>query len=189
MARLENSHAASAQTSDAARKIRDAFVDLFHLQPKISVNENVVFDQTKTALELAVVSRDVEVTRDAAQTWLGSTKTIRIHATYRVKAGFDLSRNFEVTVADREVNIKVPRAKILTVEPLNISVEELKNGLWNKIQPQDVERELQRMQELARTKAGSLSDDAERTFKRLLSEKLGDLSVQIQTQPDTGLPN
>ena len=181
--------AASAHTSTAARKIRDAFVDLFHLQPKISINENVVFDQTKTALELAVVSRDVEVTRDAAQTWLGSIKTIRIHATYRAKAGFDLSERFEVTIANREVNIKVPRAKILTVEPLNISVEELKNGLWNKIQPRDVERELQRMQELARTKASSLSDDAERTFKRLLSEKLGDLSVQIQPQPGTGLPN
>ena len=182
-------HAVSDRTSAAARRIRDAFVDLFHLQPKISVNENVVFDQTKTALELAVVSRDVEVTRDAAQTWLGSTKTIRIHATYRVKAGFDLSQSFEVTVADRQVNIKVPKAKILSAEPLTITVEELKNGLWNKIQPQDVERELQRMQELARTKASSLPDDAERTFKRLLSQKLGDLSVHIQTQPDAGLPN
>ena len=90
---VENSLLLPTQTSTAARKIRDAFVDLFHLQPKISVNENVVFDQTKTALELAVVSRDVEVTRDAAQTWLGSTKTIRIHATYRAKAGFDLSES------------------------------------------------------------------------------------------------
>ena len=190
MAGRELVNAASDHTSTAARKIRDAFVDLFHLQPKISVNENVVFDQTKTALELAVVSRDVEMTRDAAQTWLGSTKTIRIHATYRVKAGFDLSERFEVTIADREVNIKVPKAKILSVEPLtSLGVEELKNGLWNKIQPQDVEREFKRMQELARTKAGSLSDDAERTFQRQLSEKLGDLSVQIQTPPDAGLPN
>src|SRR5580692_5896506 len=87
---------ASDQASAEARKIRDVFVELFQLQPKISVNETVVFDQTKTALELAVVSRDLEVTRDAAQTWLGSIKTIRIHATYRVKAGFDLSQKLEV---------------------------------------------------------------------------------------------
>ena len=182
-------HSASDQASAEARKIRDVFVELFQLQPKISVNETVVFDQTKTALELAVVSRDIEVTRDAAQTWLGSIKTIRIHATYRVKAGFDLSQKLEVNVAGREVNIKVPKAKILTIEPLSIIVEELKDGLWNKIQPQDVDRELQRMQELARTKASSLSDDAELTFKRLLSQKLGDLNVHLQTQSDAGLPN
>jgi hypothetical protein len=179
----------SDQASTEARKIRDAFIALFQLQPKISVNETVVFDQTKTALELAVVSRDIEVTRDAAQTWLGSIKTIRIHATYRVKAGFDLSRKLEVNVAGREVKIKVPQAKILSVEPLSIVVEELRDGLWNKIQPQDVDRELQRMQELARTKASSLPNEAELTFKRLLSQKLGDLNVRLETQPDSGLPN
>ncbi len=182
-------HSVSDQASAEVRKIRDAFVELFQLQPKISVNETVAFDKTKTALELAVVSRDIEVTRDAAQTWLGSIKTIRIHATYRVKAGFDLSQKFEVNVAGREVNIKVPKAKILTIEPLSIIVEELRDGLWNKIQPQDVDRELQRMPELARTKASSLTNDAELMFKRLLSQKLGDLNVHLQTQSDKGLAN
>ncbi len=139
-ARLVNS--ASNQASEDARKIRDTFVDLFQLQPKISVNETAVFDQTKTALELVVVSRDTDITHDAAETWLGSTKTIRIHATYRVKAGFDLSKKLEVSVAGQEVNIKVPKATILSVEPLSLGVEELRNGLWNKIQPQDIDREL-----------------------------------------------
>jgi hypothetical protein len=170
-----------------ARKVRDAFVDLFQLQPKISVKDSVVFEQTKTALELAVVSRDIQVTRDDAQTWLGSIKTIRIHATYRVKAGFDLSQKLEINVAGRDVDIKVPKAKILTIEPLSIIIEELRNGLWNKIQPQDVDRDLQRMHDLAQTKASPLTDEAELTFKRLLSQKLGDLNVHVQT--DTGLRN
>src|SRR3984893_16407913 len=143
---------ASDQASAEARKIRDVFVELFQLQPKISVNETVVFDQTKTALELAVVSRDLEVTRDAAQTWLGSIKTIRIHATYRVKAGFDLQQKREVNVTASDVNIKVPKAKILTIDPLSIIVEELRDGLWNKIQRQDGDRGPHRMQELDLTK-------------------------------------
>ena len=180
-------HSVSDQASSEARKVRDAFVELFQLQPKISANDNVVFEQTKTALELAVVSRDIEVTRDDAQTWLGSIKTIRIHATYRVKAGFDLSQKLEINAAGRDVNIKVPKAKILTIEPLSIIVEELRNGLWNKIQPQDVDRDLQSMHDLARTKATPLADEAELTFKRLLSQKLGDLNVHVQT--DTGLRN
>ena len=174
----------SNQASVDARKIRNAFVDLFQLQPKISVNETAVFDQTKTALELVVVDRDIDVTRDTAQTWLGSIKTIRIHATYRVKAGFDLSHKLEVNLAGREVNIKVPKATILSVEPLTVTVEELRNGLWNKIQPEDIDRELKEMPEMARAKAASLPDEAEQTFERLLSQRLGDLHVHVQIQAD-----
>ena len=186
-ARMINS--ASDQASAQVRKIRDAFVDLFELQPKITVNQEVMYDQAKTAPELAILSRDIVVTRDAAQTWLGSTKTIRIHATYRVKAGFDLAQKLEVNVADHQANIKVPDAKILSIEPLSVVVEELRDGLWNKIQPQDVDRELTRMQELARAKASSLPDDAEQSFQRLLSQKLGDLNVHLEIRPDAGIPS
>jgi hypothetical protein len=176
--------AASNQALLDAHKIRDAFVDLFQLQPKISVNETAVFDQTKTALELVVVDRDTDIAHDTAETWLGSTKTIRIHATYRVKAGFDLSKNLEVSVSGQDVNIKVPKATILSVEALSVTVDELRNGLWNKIQPQDIDRELNKMPELVRTKAASLPEEAEQVFARLLAEKLGDLHVHVQTQPD-----
>src|ERR1700686_1251571 len=65
-ARLVDS--ASNQATVDALKIRDAFVDLFQLQPKISVNETAVFGETKTALELVVVDRDTDVTRDSAET-------------------------------------------------------------------------------------------------------------------------
>ena len=165
-------------------KIRDAFVDLFQLQPKISVNETAVFDQTKPALELVVVERDTDITHDAAETWFGSTKTIRMHATYRVKAGFDLSKKLEVNVAGQDVNIKIPKATILSVEPLSLEVDELRDGLWNKIQPQDIDRELKKMPELARAKAASLPEEAEQTFQRLLSERLGDFRVHVEHQAD-----
>ena len=174
----------SNRASADAGKIRDAFVDLFQLQPKITVNETAVFDQTKAALELVVVDRDTDVTRESAQTWLGSTKTIRIHATYRVKAGFDLSKKLEVSLAGQEVNITLPKATILSVEPLSLTVDELKSGLWNKIQPQDVDRELEKMPELARAKATSLPEEAEQTFERLLSQRLGSLHLHIQRQSD-----
>ena len=175
----------SNQASLDARKIRNAFVDLFQLEPKISVNETAVFDQTKTALELVVVDRDTDVTRNTAQTWFGSTKDIRIHAIYRVKAGFDLSHKFEVNLAGQEVNIKIPKASILSVEPLTVKVDELRNGLWNKIQPEDIDRELKEMPEMARAKSASLPDEAEQTFERLLSERLGDLHVHLQIQADS----
>jgi hypothetical protein len=180
---------ASNQASADALKIRNAFVDLFQLQPKISVNQTAVFDQTKTALELVVLSRDTNITHDATETWLFSTKTIRIQGAYRVKAGFDLSKHLEVNVAGREVNVKVPKATILSVEQLSLTVVELKDGLWNMIQPQDIDHELNKMPELARAKTASLPDEAEQTFKRLLSQKLGDLNVHVETQLAAGSEN
>jgi len=105
-------------------------------------------------------------------------------ATYRVKAGFDLSHKLEVNLAGQEVNIKIPKASILSVEPLTVKVDELRNGLWNKIQPEDIDRELKQMPEMARAKAASLPDEAEQTFERLLSERLGDLHVHVQIQAD-----
>jgi len=175
---------ASNQASVDARKIRDAFVNLFQLQPKISVNNTAVFGETRAAPELVVVNRDTEITHAAAETWFGSTKTIRMHATYRVKAGYDLSKKFEVNVTGQEVNIKVPKATILSVEPLCFAVDELRDGLWNKIQPQDIDRELKIMPELARAKASSLPDEAEQTFERLLSGRLGELHVHVERQAD-----
>jgi hypothetical protein len=182
-ARLVDS--ASTQATVDALKIRDAFVDLFQLQPKISVNETAVFGETKAALQLVVVERNTDITNETAETWFGSTKTIRMHATYRVKAGFDLSKKLEVNVAGQDVNIKVPKATILSVEPLSLAVDELRDGLWNQIQPQDIDRELKKMPELARTKASSLPGEAEQTFKRLLSERLGDLHVHLESQVDS----
>ncbi len=178
---------ASNQASANALKVRDAFVDLFQLQPRISVNETTVFGETKPSLELAVVERNTDITHDAAETWFGSTKTIRMHATYRVKAGFDLSKKLEVNVAGQEVNIKIAKATILSVEPLSLEVDELRDGLWNKIEPQDIDRELQKMPELARAKASSLPEEAEQAFQRLLSERLGDFHVRVEHQADFGI--
>jgi Protein of unknown function (DUF4230) len=112
-----------------------------------------------------------------------------MHATYRVKAGFDLSRKLEVNVAGQEVNIKVPKATILSVEPLSLAVDELRDGLWNRIQPEDIDRELKKMPELARAKASSLPNEAEQTFERLLSEKLGDLHIHVENQVETASEN
>ncbi len=45
------------------------------------------------------------------------------------------------------------------------------------------------MPELARAKAASLPDEAEQTFERQLSERLGDLHVHLQTALDAGFEN
>jgi Protein of unknown function (DUF4230) len=184
--RLVNS--ASNQTATEIGKVRDAFINLFHLQPKILVNETVVQQQTATAPELAIVSRDVEVTRDAVQTWWGSTKTIRLRSVYRIKAGFDLSQKFEVQVRGSEIVVDLPKAKILSIEPVSTNVEELRDGLWNKIQADDIEKEVNKMPEIARAKSNTLPDEAEETLKRLLAQKMDKQNIRVEFIPDRPSP-
>jgi len=130
------------------------------------------------------VSRETEVSHSINQTWFGSTKTIRLKVRYRVKAGFDLAKALQVNVTDQGATVKVPKAKILSIEPLSTSVEELKDGLWNKIRPQDLENELKAMPELVRDKENSLPIEAEQNFTRLLSERLADFPVHVEVQGD-----
>jgi hypothetical protein len=181
-------HAASIQAETEVAKIRDTFSDLFHLQPTIKVSEKVVLGQTATTPELAMVSRDVEVTRDAVQVWWGSAKTIRMRSVYRVRAGFDLSQKFEVQVQGPEIAIDVPRAKILSVEPVWTKIEELRDGLWNKIQACDVEKEVNKMPEIARSKSTSLPEEAEKIFRGLLMQKMGDQYVRLEFIPEMAEP-
>ena len=181
-------HSASIQAETEVAKVRNAFSDLFHLQSTIKVNEKVVLEQTATTPELAVVSSDVEVTRDSVQVWWGSAKTIRMRSLYRVRAGFDLSQRFEVQVQGAEIAVDVPRAKILSVEPVLTKIEELRDGLWNKIQACDVEKEVNKMPEIARSKSSSLPEEAEKTFRQLLTQKMGDQYIRLEFIPETAEP-
>ena len=169
-------------------KVRNAFVALFRLQPEVRTSEKAVSHQTSTTPELTIVSRDVEVTRDAMHTWWGSTKIIRLRAVYRVRAGFDLSQRFQVQLANLTVAVTVPRAKILSLEPTLTQIEELRDGLWNKIQAEDINRELNKMSEMAKAKSEPLKEEAEKTFRELLAQKIGDQNFRLEFIPDTTLP-
>ena len=153
------------------RKARDTFVDLAHLQPKVMVNNRVYFEQTTTVAELAVLARRVEVEHEMMHTWAGSTKRIKLHGTYLIKAGFDLREKFTVDVRPNEVVIALPHAQILSVEQEQVEVLTLENGLWNRISPDDIQAQLATLPEQARQKAAGLPAEAEQTFTRQVLEK------------------
>ena len=152
------------------REARDEFVRLGHLQPRVTVNNRVYLEQTTTVAQLAVISRKVEVEHEAEHTWAGSTKRIRLHGTFTVRAGFDLKRRFSVNVTPQEVVVELPHAEMLSVEQEKVDVLELENGLWNRISPNDIEQELAALPALARAKASDLPAAAEQTFTRQLLE-------------------
>lgn len=168
-----------------AMKVSKAFAELGHLQPRITIKDRVFFEQTKSVLELAVVSRETQVEREMEHEWLGSTKRMRMRGTYLVKAGFDLTQPFSVRVEGSRIETKMPPPRILSVDSKDIEVTVFENGLWNKISPAELENELRALPNLARQKAGEsgLQKEASDAFTARVRDKFApDYQVEVKIE-------
>ena len=175
--------AVAGESTQNAAKVRDALVELFHLRPTVNVQNQIKIDPKTTEIsQLALVSRNTEVTRQTSTTWLGSTKNVRLRAVYRVEAGFDLMKRFSVELAGNRVEVKVPHAEILTVEPLETHVDQLDDGLWNRVQTSDVQAELGALPEAARAKAADLPAAAEEAFQKTLRDRLAPTGLEVDVR-------
>src|SRR4051812_3431223 len=54
-------HQGTAELERLGKDLRSAFVDVAHLQPRITINNRVYLEQTTATSELAILSRRVEV--------------------------------------------------------------------------------------------------------------------------------
>ena len=177
--RLETWPARTARQSTAeleklGKNLRSAFIDIAHLQPRITINNRVYMEQTTPVSELVVLSRRIEVEHEFLHTWIGSSKRVKLHATFTVKAGFDLRQNLSVDIRPGEIIIQLPHAQILGVEQNQVDVLAFENGLWNRISGEDVQSELSILPQLAREKAAEsgLPAEAEHALLRQLDERI-----------------
>src|SRR5437763_1321121 len=143
----------SAELERLGRDLRAAFIDIAHLQPRIKINDRVYMEQTIPTSELIVVSRRVEVEHELQHTWAGSSKRVKLHGTFLVKAGFDLRQDLSVDIRPDNILVRLPHAEILGVEQQNVEVLAYENGYWNRISAGDVQGELGTLPQLARRKA------------------------------------
>ncbi len=146
----------ASQPGEMAATVSQAFKEILQIQPRVTVNERVVLNQSASVLELAVLSREVEVEREFEHSWLGSTKKIRLRGAYRIKTGFDLTQPFSVELSDAPgapARVSLPAPKILSIEPVHVEVLALENGLWNRVQPENLESEIAALPDEARRKA------------------------------------
>ncbi len=177
--RLETWPARAAQQSTAGlerlgKDLRAAFIDIAHLQPRITINNRVYMEQTMPVSELIVLSRRIEVEHELLHTWVGSSKRVKLHGTFSVKAGFDLRQNLSIDIRPNEIIVQLPPAQILGIEEVQMDVLAFENGFWNRISGEDVQNELSILPQLAREKAveSNLPAEAERTLQRQLNERI-----------------
>ena len=164
------------QMERVGRDLRDAIVQITQLQPRVTINNRVYFEQTSSIAELALISQTIEVEHEFLHTWAGSTKRLRLHGTYTAKAGFDLRKEFSVKVTPETTIVRLPHAQILGVEQNAIELLAYENGFWNPISGADVQTELASLAKLARDQAAArnLAAEAEESFRTQLKARIGD---------------
>jgi hypothetical protein len=156
------------------RDLRAAFVDIAHLQPRITINNRIYMEQTTPVSELVVLSRRIEVEHELLHTWVGSSKRVKLHGTFNVKAGFDLRQNLSIDIRPNEIVVQLPHAQILGIEEDQLDVLAFENGLWNRISGEDVQNELSILPQLAREKAieSGLPAQAEHALRQQLEQRI-----------------
>jgi hypothetical protein len=99
---------------------------------------------------------------------------VKLHATFNVKAGFDLRRDISVDLRPEEILVRLPHAQILGVEQEKLDVQAFENGYWNRISADDVQNELSTLPELARQKAveANLPAEAEKSLQDQLAARV-----------------
>src|SRR6266508_678892 len=164
----------TAELERLGRNLRAAFIDIAHLQPRITINDRVYMEQTTPVSELVVLSRRIEVEHELFHTWVGSSKRVKLHGTYIAKAGFDLRKGLSIDIRPDQIMVQLPHAQILGVEQQQVDVLAFENGLWNRISGQDVQSELSVLPELAWTKAAEseLPTEAEETLQQQLEQRI-----------------
>ncbi len=169
-----SAHQGTAELERLGKDLRNAFVDVAHLQPRITINNHVYLEQTTPTTELVVVSRRVQVEHELQHTWAGSAKHVKLHGTFAVKAGFDLRQELSVDVRPDKIAVRLPHAQILGVEEPRVDVLALENGYWNHISAEDLETELATLPQLAREKAleAGLPAEAERALRQQLDARI-----------------
>jgi len=165
------------QMERVGRDLRDAIVQITQLQPRITINDCVYFEQTSPIAELALISRKLEVEHEFLHTWAGSTKRLRLHGTYTAKAGFDLRQEFSVTISPEATIVRLPHAQLLGLEQNAVELLAYENGFWNPISGADVESELVALAKLARERATdqNLAGQAEESFLTQLKSRVGNV--------------
>ena len=167
-------HQSTAELERVGKNLRAAFVDIAHLQPRITINDRVYMEQTTPVSEVVVLSRRIEVEHELLHTWAGSSKRVKLHGTFLAKAGFDLRKGLSIDIRPDKIMVQLPRAQIVGVEQQQVDVLAFENGLWNRISGQDVQSELSVLPELAWKKAAQseLPAEAEKNLQEQLEQRI-----------------
>jgi hypothetical protein len=186
-------HGCASAVDHTIDHVRDAFNEVLRVQPQITVNQRVVLTQTAPIAELAVVTKEELVTLDlnehlevlSLQIPL-TEKKLTAEATYRLKAGFDLSQPFAVVIdpVTHQVRAAMPHAKILSVEQVGDVTYRGENAWLNRITDDERSQIMNSLNQTAHDDAekSSLKGEAEQQVTQRLNEIMSHNGQNLQIE-------
>lgn len=177
------------QTYDGAKQLGRDIEKAFNFIPEVTVNNTVVLQQQSPVLELATLSQTFQHQYKWTNTWLKSTKEIRISGTFVAKVGFNLDRRFAVQVNDDKATVFLPEPIILSLEPQGDVKFEDENGIWNLVNDEDRSRALNAFQLDGRKYAqqadfiGQSKIEAEKKISDVLKMHVKEVEYIYVTEP------
>lgn len=185
---VERSAGATERVVDAgaraARRLAETLTEIGMTTPRILHEDSVIIERGRGVNQLIVLRHPVEVRREMTHRFLHSTKRFRVEGEFLVLAGFDLDKPFSVRAEGESVDVLVPEPEILGVEVVAIDIREMRDGLWNKLTEEEVERAMNALPDLARRKVDDMAvlNDAVTTLEATLRDRLGeDWSVRVRS--------
>ncbi|MEZ0296813.1 MAG: DUF4230 domain-containing protein [Candidatus Methylacidiphilales bacterium] len=160
---------------DFARRVAKDVASWAQVQPEIRISHTTIVESSRAIAELATVERPMVVESEVTNTWLGSTKVLKLRGTFLVKAGFDLREDaLKMLIDDKsgEIAMTMPEAKLLSMECTKVEFMEDISGWWNSMTKEERERSVNdlRTEALKRAKAGTILQEARRNMEDKLKE-------------------
>lgn len=186
----------SMQVTDGARRLADSvattFREALNFTPEIRVQNVVLIAANTPVLELVTLKRDALVRHTWTHTWLHSTKTLELEATFTARAGFDLGRQFSVEIdpTTGALLANFPPPRLLSLSMSNLRILRDDDGFWNKLTAEDREHAIHELEERARQQFAETNllpaarNAADEQIKALLDQS----RAKVPFAPPTGPP-
>jgi hypothetical protein len=195
-------HSCTAAVDQTVDHVRDAFTSVLQVQPKVTVNQRVVLTQTAPIAELAIVRKEELVTIGLDEHLEVMTvqiplteKKLTAEATYRIKAGFDLSEPFSVEIdpVTHVLHASMPHAKILSLERTGELVYHGEDAFLNRITDDERTQTLNNLDAAAREAAekSTLKAEAEQQVATRLQEIMNHngQSLEVEWKDSEAFPS
>ncbi len=118
----EHSQKAIEASKEMARKLATEFQNAFGFTPEVRVHDSVVVGAASPILELATVSKPVMAETSYGEKDAMTSYSVIVRGDYVVKAGYDLRKQFRITVSEQGISAEFPEPKILSVELMNYNI-------------------------------------------------------------------
>lgn len=172
------------ETRRMAETVAETFQKTLNFTPEVRVDSVVIMAASAPVLELVTVKKQALVRHTWTHTWLHSTKTLEVEATFTARAGFDLQDPLRIQIDPNTkwFSAQLPPVKLLALEMGDIRIPRDEDGLWNKLTPEDREQALRGLEKKARHQfaRSAILAEARLAGEERIREVLAKSGVQIK---------